>query len=76
MIDQLFNDPENVLGVLASAITLGVFIYIIILSVLQARQVQLLQQKVHTDADSLIRFSLLAYILIQILLFVIVLLFL
>jgi hypothetical protein len=80
MIDQILNDILLNPGQLAKTIliifTVGVFIYIIILSILQARQVRLLQQKVQTDADGFVRFMTYLYIFLQILLFVFAFLFL
>lgn len=76
MIDELLKNPENLGRLIASAIAIGVFLYIIALSVLQVRQIFLLQQKVKTDADSVIRISTFAYLIIQVVLFVIALLFL
>ncbi len=76
MIDQIFSDPENFARILVFAIAAGTFIYIIILAILQVRQIFLLQKKVQTSADGVVRILTFIYLAVQVALFVIALLFL
>lgn len=75
MIDQIINNPEALGRLIAIAITVGVFIYIIILSILQSRQIHILQQKVQTDGDSSVRVATYVYVVVQLVLFGLALLF-
>lgn len=75
MIDNLLTNPDQLGSLLVTAIVIIFFLYIIILSFLQVRQIRILQEKVQTDADNLILIVNYAYLLVQIILFIVVLLF-
>lgn len=75
MIDNLLTNPDQLGRLLVTAIVIIFFLYIIILSFLQVRQIRILQEKVQTDADNLILIVNYAYLLVQIILFIVVLLF-
>ncbi len=76
MIDEVFNNPESFGRLIAIGITIGIFLYIIILSILQVRQIALFHRKVKTDVDGIVRVATYVYLVIQVTLFVIALRFL
>jgi hypothetical protein len=65
-----FGIPKYVIFMLVVAL----FVYIIIYSILQIRQVSLLQKKVQTNIDGSLKFISYVYLLVQVLLFVLALL--
>jgi small-conductance mechanosensitive channel len=70
-IDNVFPTvPPIVFTILFSVF----FIYIILYSVLQVRQIGILQEKVHTNADTVMKVLSYVFLLIQIVLFVVALL--
>lgn len=71
MIDQLMSDLMKFLIFFGAIFVVGAFVYIVVLSVLQVRQVRLLQEKVQTDADDKVRLATYVYLIIQLLIFVI-----
>ena len=75
MIENLFANPAQVGRFLGIAIVVGVFVYIIILAFLQVRQIRILQEKVQTDADGTVRVITYVYLVFQLILFVIALLY-
>lgn len=76
MINELLNNPAQLGRLIAVAVTVAVFVYIIILSFLQMRQIRILQQKVQTDGDNAARIITFVYLIVQIGLFALALLFL
>lgn len=76
MFEQILINPDQFAKVFAMIIVAGVFLYIIVLSFFQVRQIRILQDKVQTDVDMIVRIITYAYLIIQIILFVIAILFL
>lgn len=76
MTNELLQNPESIGMLIAGALTIGIFIYIFIFSVLQVRQIRILQGKVSTDMDNTISITTYIYLVVQIILFVIALIFL
>lgn len=74
MINDFFNNPEMIWPLLKLVFIILFFLYIIIYSVLQVRQLIILQDKVRTSVDFANRIVGIIYILIQVLIFVLVLL--
>ena len=74
MINDFFNNPDAVWDLLKLLFVIIFFLYIIIYSILQVRQIIILQDKVRTSADFANRIIGVVYILIQLLIFVVVLL--
>lgn len=72
-LEELLANPDSLGGLLFTSAVVCFFIYILILSVLQLRQISILQKKVSTPADSVVKVATYIYLLVQILLFVIVL---
>jgi len=75
MIDQLLANPNQILNLIGITFIVGVFVYILVLAVLQVRQIRILQDKVQTDADGGVRIVTYVYLLFQLILFVIAILF-
>lgn len=67
-------NPYKSGSLLLSSIVVVFFLYIIVLSFLQANQIRILQEKVKTPADNAVRVIVYLYLLAQFILFVIVLL--
>jgi len=76
MIEEILLNPERLARILGIIFVVGAFIYIIILSFLQVRQIRILQDKVQTDADNAVKLFTYGYIVFQVILFVIAILFL
>ncbi len=72
-LEELLANPDSLGGLLFTSAVVCFFIYILILSVLQLRQISILQKKVSTPADSVVKVATYIYLFVQILLFVIVL---
>jgi hypothetical protein len=70
MTDSIFDGiaiPSWILSAIVAVIFLGIIIY----SAFQARQIGVLQGKVSTNVDPLLRIFAYAYLLVQILIFVV-----
>lgn len=76
MIEEILLNPERLARVLGIIFVVGIFIYIIILAFLQVRQIRILQDKIQTDADNAVKIFTYGYIIFQVILFVIAILFL
>lgn len=74
MVEELLMNPYKSGSLLLSSIVVVFFLYIIVLSFLQANQIRILQEKVKTPADNAVRVIVYLYLLAQFILFVIVLL--
>ncbi|BDQ05064.1 MAG: hypothetical protein KatS3mg084_0582 [Candidatus Dojkabacteria bacterium] len=72
-LEDLLINPDQLGGLLFSAVVIFFFIYSVILSLLQVRQINILQRKVNTPFDNGIKILTYIYLFVQILLFVIVL---
>lgn len=75
LINFIFTDNfQNWQGLVLTLFFVFLFIVIVVYSILQVRQIGILQQMVSTDADKVMRFFSYIYLLIQIVLFVVALL--
>ena len=73
MINEILNNPAVAWAYLKYVAVIIFFVYVIIYSILQVRQVRILQDKVRTNIDIPVRILGAGYILLQVLIFIFVL---
>lgn len=72
MIETLITQPGQVLNYIVIALVIIFFTYTLGRSLLEVRQIKILQQKVKTNIDSTLNILNIVYILIQLAIFVII----